>query len=258
MLLPFVYSDRSSLYEHDRLNRHHTQAGGIGDARLSAYAWIWDPATKPNGNLQVGLGFKVPTGDYKATDTFISATGPVTGYVDQSIQPGDGGWGFTLELNGWRKLFDKTFAYAQGFYLFNPQDENGAPTTTGAFSRGNPYEQITSIPDQYMLRAGLSYVLLPSWGLQLSLGGRVEGVPVEDVIGDNTGFRRPGFSVGIEPGISLMKNKWTVSLTAPVALYRNRERSIADQRWSADSGTYRHGDAAFADYVITFTVAREF
>lgn len=258
LVLPFVYSDRSSLYEHDRVNRHHSQAGGLGDLRLTGYAWLWDPASKPNGNVQVGVGLKAPTGDYKATDTFISAKGPVKGWVDQSIQPGDGGWGFTVEANGWRKLFDRTFAYAQGYYLFNPQDQNGTPTTTGAFTRGNPYEQICSIPDQYMGRAGVSYVLLPSWGLQLSLGGRIEGVPVEDFIGDSNGFRRPGFSVGIEPGISFMKNKWTVSLTTPVALYRNRETSVADKRLSADTGIARHGDAAFADYVITFTVARQF
>lgn len=258
LVLPFVYSDRSSLYEHDRRNRHHSSASGLADVRLSAYAWVWDPAKTPDGNLQFGLGLKAPTGDHEVMDTFISATGPVRGYVDQSIQPGDGGWGFTVEMNGWRKIVERTFAYGQLFYLFNPEDQNGTPTTTGAFSRPNPYEQISSVPDQYMARAGVSFVLLPSWGLQLSLGGRIEGVPVEDLIGSNNGFRRPGFSVGIEPGISLMKNKWTVALTTPVALYRNRETSVADERWSNDTGIARHGDAAFADFVVNFSVSRQF
>lgn len=257
VVLPFVFSDRSSLYEHDRVNRGHSQANGLADVRAAFYGWVLDPTKPQRGNLQVGLGFKAPTGEYAATDTFNTTNGPALGYVDQSIQPGDGGWGMTMEFYGWLSLFKRANAYLQGFYLANPMDINGTPTTSGT-SRRNPYEQVTSIPDAYMLRGGVDYLLWAPWGVTLSFGGRVEGVPVQDLIGDDNGFRRPGYAVSVEPALSMMKSGWTVSVSTPVAVYRNRERSVADFRWSADTGVYRHGDAAFADYTVLATVARSF
>jgi hypothetical protein len=257
LTLPFVYSTRSSLYEHDRVNRHTTSAGGLGDIRLTAYAWLLDPARMPKGNLSLGIGPKFPTGAYRATDVYYSAAGPVRRAVDQSIQPGDGGWGFTTEVFGFLQLLPRTYGYMQAFYLFNPENTNGVSTETGT-RRGNPFEQEMSIADQYLARAGLSYVLLPDWGLAVSLGGRLEGVPVRDAIGASDGFRRPGYAISIEPGVNLMKGKWSGTLSAPVALYRNRQRSVADERWTALSGIHRHGDAAFTDYVIALTVSRQF
>jgi hypothetical protein len=134
--LPMVYSDRSSFYEHSGgspatgAQRGYTQAGGIGDVRLSGNVWLWDPADIPKGNIQLGLGIKAPTGDYKSTDTFNTVRGPEQRYVDQSIQPGDGGWGFTMEFFGFRQIHDRTSLYAQGFYLFNPRSVNGVSTVT--------------------------------------------------------------------------------------------------------------------------------
>jgi hypothetical protein len=46
--------------------------------------------------------------------------------------------------------------------------------------------------------------------------------------------------------------------TSPVAVYRNRERSLADSRWTTDIGIYRHGDAAFADFLVQATITRQF
>ena len=257
LALPFVHHDRSSWYEHTRTNRHHSQSGGLGDARLTFSTWILDPAKLPSGNLQVGLGVKAPTGDYSATDTFNTVNGPVIGYVDQSIQPGDGGWGMTLELNGYQAITHGLYAYGQAFYLANPRDVNGTPTKSGN-SRGNPYEQITSVPDQYLVRGGLGYAIPWVKNLTLTLGGRIEGVPVEDLIGSENGFRRPGFSVAIEPGISWMPGHWTFSLSTPVMLYANRQRSVADERWTNDTGVFRHGDAAFASFLISFSASRTF
>lgn len=254
LVLPFVYSDRSSLYEHKGNasgERYHTQAGGLGDVRIAAYGWIWDPAKLPRGNVQLGLGLKTPTGQKDATDIFTRTNGPTLDYVDQSIQPGDGGWGFTAELYAWRELFARTAVYLQGFYLFNPENINGVPTRIANLNNPNPDTRM-SVPDQYLARGGFSYGLVPSWGLAVSLGGRIEGVPVKDFFGDSDGFRRPGFAVSIEPGISFMKNKWSASVFAPVALYRNREQSVPDMR------TNRHGDAAFADFVILASLARQF
>jgi len=91
-------------------------------------------------------------------------------------------------------------------------------------------------------------------GLTLTLGGRLEGTPARDLIGESRGFRRPGFAVSVEPGIVFIKNGWSASVSAPVALYRNRERSVADEL----TGPTAHGDAAFADYMLLFSLGKAF
>jgi hypothetical protein len=255
--VPIVSSDRSSLYEHDRRNRHHSQASGIGDVRVMGYYWLRDPQAAPRVNVLIGIGPKFPTGDYRAQDTFQTVAGPVRSNVDQSIQPGDGGLGMNLELGAVARLGEQGSAYLQLSYLFNPKNTNGVSSRTGT-ARGNPYEQIMSVTDQYFGRVGVTYELAPRWGLAASLGARIDGVPVHDAIGSSDGFRRPGYAVAIEPGISFATGANSFNLTVPYALYRNRERSLADQRWTRDTGVFRHGDAAFADYFVTASYVRKF
>ncbi len=247
LTLPLFYAERSSLYEHDRVNRHTTRAYGIGDVRLVGNAWLLNPSRNATRNVGFGAGVKAPTGDHNAMDTFQRPTGPERRPVDQSIQPGDGGWGVILEVQAFTKLFARTYGYLNGTYLINPREKNGTQTF-----RSTPGEEVMSVPDQYLGRIGLSYAVWPEKGLALSLGGRIEGVPVRDVIGGSDGFRRPGFAISVEPGLSWSSGANQLSLTAPVAVYRNRERSVADLR------TNRHGDAAFADFLILFSYSRRF
>ena len=286
MVLPFVYSDRSSLYEHDGVNRHHTQAAGIADMRVGLYGWLLNPADMPKGNVSFGLGLKLPTGDDNATDDFVApGGGTVELPVDQSIQPGDGGWGATTEVFAFRQILPRTMAYFQGSYLFNPQNVNDTSTRNARGPRGftlealqtrpqnaalwaraqalgytsnEDFEDVMSITDQYLMRTGVGYTIWPKMGLMLTLGGRLEGIPVEDVFGSSDGFRRPGYTISIEPGIALTKGKFTINVLAPVALERVREKSVADQRWSELTGRDENGDAAFADYVITTSISYRF
>lgn len=233
LTLPFVSATRSSLYEHDRTNRHTMSAGGLADLRLVGNFWLFSPDIHTNGNVSIGAGFKAPTGDYKATDYKYRPSGRVLDYVDNSIQPGDGGWGALVELQAFQKVFDRTWAYANATYLFNPDNTN---------SIGN------SVWDSYVARVGLSYTLWPSQGLSLSLGGRIEGVPPEDLIGDSEGRRRPGYAISIEPGVTWNYKRATLSVSAPVAIERNRQRNYLG----------REGDAAFADYVIISSLTYRF
>ena len=47
-----------------------------------------------------------------------------------------------------------------------------------------------------------------------SFGLRAEGVPVRDIIGGDTGFRRPGIAVSVEPAINMIvKGKNAVTLS---------------------------------------------
>ena len=77
-------------------------------------------------------------------------------------------------------------------------------------------------------------------------------MPVRDLIGKSDGFRRPGVAVSLEPGLIYTKGKNTWSFSVPVAVYRNRKKSVPD----ITDG--RHGDAAFADYLILVGYSRRF
>ena len=181
LTLPYVTSDRSQKAPTNYPSyRFETHAAGFGDVRLTGYGWIWDPAKRPKGNIQVGIGLKAPTGEDGAADIFPTLTGPTYKTVDQSIQPGDGGWGLAVELNAYRVILPRTVAFLQASYLINPEETNGQLTwrdnntaVPGAVTSttGQPgyYEHFMSIPDQYFARGGLSYILYPKWGLSISL-----------------------------------------------------------------------------------------
>lgn len=236
--VPYFSAVRSSLYEHDRINRHTTSARGIGDMILTGELWLKEPMSESRGNVAFGLGFKMPTGESNIKDTFHTASGPIVRNVDQSIQPGDGGWGFSMSAQGYWRLGQTTSLYGSLYYLANPQ------STNGTYRSADPIIGRFSIADQYQTRAGLSQVLSARHGLAGSLGVLWEGVPSSDLIGDDLGFRRPGYTISVEPGLTYMAQRHTFSLSVPIAVERNRVRSYADKL------TGRHGDAAFADYAI--------
>jgi len=245
--LPFTAAERSGI-DADNM-RHLMHAGGLGDLRLVGNAWLWDPAKGPKGNLLLSLGFKAPTGDYRATDLFYRTNGPVVRPVDISIQPGDGGWGMVLEMEAFREIAKNLYAYTAGFYLINPRVKNGTETLRS--TPGNVV--INSVPDQYLGRVGLAYVLWPEKGVSFSLGGRIDGIPTRDLIGGgDDGFRRPGFAIDLEPGLSISRGKYTFTLSGPVALLRHEERSIRDLQ----AGTRNGG--GFADYLILASFSRKF
>ncbi|WP_341224625.1 hypothetical protein [uncultured Arcticibacterium sp.] len=252
--LPIVYNDRSSLYEHGRTERHNSYSKGLADARLGFGYWLKDVSKAHDANMSINVGVKLPTGDYGATSTFynvgINGTEEVRP-VDQSIQPGDGGFGITLGFQGFKQLGTRLSVYGSGFYLSNPKETNGTRTYRETLNPILENESIMSVTDQYSLSAGLSYSFFqPS--ISLSLGGRFEGVPVKDVIGGSLGFRRPGMAGSLDPGIMFMKDQLMFSLNVPVVFYRNRPQSLTDLETEKLTGSPRAGDAAFADYLINF------
>lgn len=236
--VPFVNHDRSSLYEHlgnASGQRFHTQASGLADVQAGASFWVIDPDKARTWNLQLGAAVKFPTGDDEARDIFVRSTGPQERYVDSSIQPGDGGTGFTISLNGFyslEKWVKNLSLYGNGFYLINPEGRNEKTNF--------------SIPDGYMVRGGFEYRLDAVKGLSVALGMRNEGVVAHDLFGGNLGFRRPGFAVAVEPGVTYTKGRYSGTLTAPIAVHRNRVTSF---------GSIKAGDAAFADYTINLSLS---
>jgi hypothetical protein len=236
--VPYFRSVRSSLYEHDRINRHTTSASGIGDIVVGGEFWMRTPTGDTRSNLALGVGLKLPTGNSNAKDTFHTVNGPVVRNVDQSIQPGDGGWGISLSAQAFQRIGNTTSVYGSLYYLVSPQE------TSGTFRSTDPIIGRFSIADQYQARAGVAQVISGRHGLAASLGGLIEGIPSSDLVGGDRGFRRPGYTISIEPGLSYMAGRHTITLSVPVAVDRNRVRSFADKL------NGRHGDAAFADYAV--------
>jgi hypothetical protein len=237
--------------------RFGTMANGIGDARLTASYWLLDPLKHMKGNLSVGLGLKLPTGDSKAMDKFHRRASDGSDYtiekpVDQSIQLGDGGVGINLEIQGYQQLFSRTSLYYNGFYMSNPRNVNDAANVAPDKVVTDEMVRYMSVADQYAGRVGLNYALAPKAGIGATLGARIEGVPAYDLIGGSDGFRRPGYIFSIEPGISYSTAKNTFFVSVPVATQRNRIKSASD--WVNN----KHGDAAFADYFISATVTHRF
>jgi len=254
--IPTVFNSRSSLYEHGRNERNTTFSRGLGDIRFGVGLWLLDFEKYPEGNIAIGLGLKLPTGNYNASDIFfkVGPNGePQTRPVDQSIQPGDGGLGFTLDAQLYQKIADGIFGYASGFYLVNPRETNGIRTFRETLNPILENEAIMAVPDQYSIRTGFSFTLSPT--LSSSLGARFDCVPTKDLIGGNGGFRRPGNVVSIDPGLALNQGNFSFNLNVPFAVRRERPQSITDLQTEQSTGSPRHGDAAFADYVINFGVS---
>lgn len=254
--VPLIYYDRSSLYEHygnsvsanPARARFNTGSFGIGDVRLTANYWLFDPIGASKGNVAIGVGVKTPTGNANVQDEFHKLTADgrdsvITRAVDQSIQLGDGGWGFNLEIQGFRSLFKNASLYFNGFYLLNPRNVNSVPH---------------SVADQYAARLGLNYALLPATGLSAGLGARIEGIPSEDLIGKSDGRRRPGYIISVEPSLTYSRASLNFTLNLPIALYRNRTQSVSDKIRTQETGVFRNGDAAFADYLVNFIVSYSF
>jgi len=256
---PVISNTRSSLYEHDGKNRHTTASFGIGDLRVAAYYWLLDPTKARKGNIQLGLGIKLPTGDYRYQDYFYKNDSvKVLGPVDQSIQLGDGGTGLTSELNAFYHLSPRLSAYLNGYYLANPREQNGVSTARGGVPSAATIaytSDVMSVPDQYMIRVGASYAVRD---LMFSAGLRKECITVYDLIGGSNGFRRPGYVVSVEPVVAYRMGHAQVYLSVPYAIERNRTQSVPDKIRTEKTGVYAHGDAAFADYSVNVGLAFSF
>ncbi len=251
--VPVLSNSRSSLYEHGGKERHSTHSFGIGDVRLAVYNWLLDPVKNHKGNIQVGLGIKLPTGDFDYKDYWYNVG--VNGAkelrtVDQSIQLGDGGTGFTTEINAFYNIKRNFAIYGNFYYLINPREQNGVRTYREMVSASLANEAISSVPDQYMGRAGVSYTFRHIKGLGVAAGARLEGIPVHDLAGGSGDFRRPGFIWSVEPTVTYAVKNLNFFASVPFAVKRNRTQSVTDKENSIKQNKHVQGDAAFADYTI--------
>jgi hypothetical protein len=227
---------------------HRQSATGIGDVSVMGEGWLFTPRTHANGNIAVGLGLKAPTGSHTLGSRFYTATGPVDFPADQPIQPGDGGWAVLLQSQAFRQITERTYAYAFGSYMVSPKARSDIQQTP----TGGPS---WSVPDVYSARLGGAFSVLPDQGLSMSLGGRVDGIPVHDLIGggDASTIKRASYVLYADPGLSLTRGKGTFTLSVPYRVAVNREKSLFER-----ANVTAINGGGFAKYLVFASYSHRF
>lgn len=236
LTIPFV-SGMQSRYYADSL-RHAATATGVGDVSVLASMWLRAPHGQA-ANVGLGVGVKLPTGAHAAADDYFLASGQTIRYpVDQSIQPGDGGMGYIVQVQTYASAFHNAVAYLSGSYLINPRRLSDVPKDPGS-------KIFWSVPDAYTARGGLAFAFWPNMGLSANLGARIDGQPVRDLVGGGDGgFRRPGYSVAVDPGLAISLGPNEVTVSAPIRVAVDRQASVLDR------STGKHGGGDFASSLI--------
>ena len=139
-----------------------------------------------------------------------------------------------MQLQGYTQLLPGTIGYLAASYLMNPRVQTDITIGQRIGLPGNsasgtvPYH--LSVPDAYSLRGGFSYAVLPEQGLSLSLGGRVDGVPVQDLVnGGDDNFRRPGYGAFVDFGLDLTRGRNTFTLNLPIRAHADRRANLYDR-----------------------------
>ena len=221
---------------------------GIGDISIQGQGWVWDPTKNPSHNIQVGLGFQMPTGRDNIQNNLVEIPGQpaVNATADYSIQPGIGVWAVPISVQSFQTVGKLTQVYFNGTYLISTNETNGvANSSPPGFPPPAKQNSFVAAADEYLMQAGVGYTVQKIHGLTVTGGLRKEGVPATNLSTANEGFRRPGYAVSLEPGAiySFHGGKDLITANVDRAVYRNRIASVPDMQL----GT--HGDAAFADWV---------
>ena len=251
--LPISANSRSTTIEHGGAGtpRHITHAFGIGDVRLTVYKWLLRPSVSQKINVQVGLGIKLPTGDYRYQDYFYrNDTTKVLAPVNLATQLGDGRTGIATELNVFY-TFDKTLSmYGNFYYLISPREQNGVSTL---FGRAPTSLQIksgnteTSVTDVFSLRGGFIY---NTNKLALSAGLRDEGLPVYDLIGGSNGTRRAGHNLSVEPGIIYKLKRTTFYVYVPATIAHRINQNVPDKKMTKITGINTVSSGGSGNYQV--------
>ena len=241
MTVPFSRGTHSRFYADGQ--RHRVEAGGLGDISAIANMWVRRPSAESSGNVALGLGVKTASGDNGVAGNFFLAGGAVTrSPVDQAIQLGDGGVGVIFQLQAYRKLVGATSGYAYGWYLLTPREKTGVASPLA----GIPL----SVPDVYSFRSGVSRAIWGRLPISANLGARIDGIPLRDLAGGSSGFRRPGYSLYLDPGVVVRVGRSTWSVNVPVRVHQDFQRSLAD----IERGALGGGDLAKYLLLVGYTV----
>lgn len=218
---------------------HRQTATGIGDVSVMGEAWALNPRMHERGNVALALGVKIPTGSHTIASQFYSTAGAIKFPADQTIQPGDGGWALLLQTRAFRQVSERTFGYAFASYMISPKAKSDVQWVPES-------NQYWSVPDVYSARLGGAFSVLPDEGLTMSLGGRIDGIPVHDLLGGGDGetIKRTSYVIFADPGLTLSRGRKTLTVSVPYRLAVNRQKSLLEQRTNALNA------GGFAKYLV--------
>ncbi|MDX1989448.1 MAG: hypothetical protein SFV17_22360 [Candidatus Obscuribacter sp.] len=225
--------------------REGWSVGGIGDLQLHSQATVLDPRDHPYENMIVGLGIKIPTGDWDEQRTIPNLNGnqwAKRAVYPAAVMPGDGGTGIVGTFDAFKtfrapRILRGQSVFVSGSYLSNPRNTNG--TSSIINSAGVPLtpnflnELTNSVADAYAVQAGVSLKIPGTWnkpslkGMRARVVGRWEGVRSHDLIGPSGGYRQPGYAMSIGPGLTWAREKDMIMVDVPLTFLRyiNAERS---------------------------------
>jgi hypothetical protein len=222
------------------------RAGGIGDVSFQAEYWLTDPLKPSRVSGSVEIGIKAPTGSDSVTAQFPNGT---TEPIDEAFQLGNGGWEILLRAQGTAQIVGPLFAYGSGYYGLSVTEHTDVPQVGASGVPG----ALRGVPDTYSGRLGAAYLLPVLNGLVLSAGGRVNGVTVRDLVGGGDLYwRRPGYEIYVEPGLTWTLGRNMASVSVPVRVYQKKLDSLLDRSLN------RHVGSDFAPYLVVASVARRF
>jgi len=252
---PVSANSRNTNSEHGGAytTRHTTRTFGMGDLQFIVNKWLLKPSVRQRGNIQLGLGIKFPTGDYRKQGYYYrNDTTRILSLINPAIQLGDGGTGFITQLNTFYYInpFKTISLYGNFYYLINPTGINSTQ-----FTQGRPQTPLNillggndvSVPDVYSLRAGINYNL-KDW--VFSGGLRNEGVPIRDLFGESNGIRRAGYTLSAEPGIIYKLKRATIYCYVPFLLSHEIKQNLLDKAITKATGVYTLGAGGSGDYQI--------
>lgn len=241
LTVPLSHSTANNVYPDGQY--HQVSSTGVGDINVMGNFWLWAPTQHPHSNVQLGLGVKLPTGSNHVLGNFYDPQGNVSRVpIPQTVQLGDGGWSVLLQAQGFRQLFSRASAYFTGFYSVSLRQHTDVLWP--------PANTVWAVPDVYTWRAGMSFSA--SEQLSLSLGGRVDGTPPSDIIGGRTDFfRHAGYTVYVDPGVSLQRGANQFTLNVPVRVHH-----MYLDMFINNGQDVRIGTGGVADYVLYLGYSR--
>jgi len=218
-------------------------ANGLGDISLQVEYWLSNPLKTGRVSGAVSLGFVAPTGSDSVTGLNYNSNPPVRQPIDEAFQLGSGGWVLLLRAEGRARIVGPIFAFGSGFYGLSLTEHTDV-------IQGGAYR---AVPDTYSGRLGAAYLLPVLEGLVVSAAGRINGVTVRDLIGGgDLYFRRPGYEIYVEPGLTWTLGRNMASISIPIRVYQKQVDSLLDVSLN------RHLGQDFAPYLVVASYARRF
>jgi hypothetical protein len=221
-------------------------ATGLGDVSLQAEYWLSDPTKHSRVQGSVEIGIKIPTGSDSVTGTYPNGS---VKPIDEAFQLGNGGWEILLRAQGTAMIAGDLFAYGSAYYGLSLTEH----TDVFQYRATGVPDSLRGVPDTYSGRLGVAYAVPVLNSFVLSLGGRINGVTVRDLIGGGDLFwRRPGYEIYVEPGLAWTSGPNIASVSVPIRAYQNKLDSLLDVSLN------RHIGSDFVPYLILASYAHRF